>query len=80
MLEQHIETNADCTIAVVEVPWEEANRFGIIKIDRTTLKIKDFEEKPVKPTSNLASMGIYIFKWHYFKRILDKGGAKGIYR
>ncbi|CAH2717030.1 Glucose-1-phosphate adenylyltransferase [Neobacillus rhizosphaerae] len=70
MLQQHIETNADCTIAVVEVSWEEAHRFGIVVIDETTYKIKDFEEKPVKPTSNLASMGIYIFKWAILKKYL----------
>ena len=76
MLEQHIETSADCTIAVVEVPWEDANRFGIIEIDRTTFRIKDFEEKPVKPTSNLASMGIYIFNWHVLKDYLIKEEQK----
>jgi glucose-1-phosphate adenylyltransferase len=70
MLEQHILTNADCTIAVAEVPWEEANQFGLIKIDRKTHKIKDFEEKPVKPTSNLASMGVYIFNWQLLKDYL----------
>ncbi|MFJ5716964.1 glucose-1-phosphate adenylyltransferase [Neobacillus sp. NPDC093127] len=69
-LQQHIETNSDCTIAVVEVPWEEAHRFGILEIDETTYKIKDFVEKPVKPTSNLASMGIYIFKWPVLKEYL----------
>jgi glucose-1-phosphate adenylyltransferase len=70
MLQQHIETNADCTIAVVKVPWEDANRFGLIKIEETTNKITDFEEKPDKPTSNLASMGIYIFKWPILKDYL----------
>ncbi|MFJ7726959.1 glucose-1-phosphate adenylyltransferase [Neobacillus sp. NPDC097160] len=70
MLEQHIETRADCTIAVVEVPWEEACRFGLIKIDKRTYKIVDFEEKPESPTSNLASMGIYIFSWPVLKEYL----------
>jgi glucose-1-phosphate adenylyltransferase len=76
MLKQHIETKADCTIAVVEVPWEEANRFGIIKLDRTSFKISDFEEKPIKPTSNLASMGIYIFNWPILKDYLMKEEQK----
>lgn len=70
MLQQHIETKADCTIAVKEVPWEDANRFGLIKTERKTSKIKYFEEKPVKPTTNLASMGIYIFKWPILKDYL----------
>jgi glucose-1-phosphate adenylyltransferase len=70
MLEQHIETKADCTIAVVEVPWEDASRFGLVKIDNESYKIIDFEEKPEKPTTNLASMGIYIFKWSVLKDYL----------
>jgi glucose-1-phosphate adenylyltransferase len=70
MLEQHLETNADCTIAVVEVPWAEANRFGLMKMDPLTYKITSFEEKPKNPTSNLASMGIYIFKWSLLKEYL----------
>ncbi|MBV7508479.1 glucose-1-phosphate adenylyltransferase [Bacillus sp. sid0103] len=70
MLEQHIETKADCTIAVVEVPWEDASRFGLIKIDKNSYKIIDFEEKPENPTTNLASMGIYIFKWAVLKEYL----------
>jgi glucose-1-phosphate adenylyltransferase len=67
MLKQHIETKADCTIAVVDVPWEEAYRFGLIKMDKLTNRIKDFEEKPVNPTTNLASMGIYIFNYEILK-------------
>jgi glucose-1-phosphate adenylyltransferase len=70
MLEQHIETMADCTIAVVEVPWEDASRFGLIKMDVESCKIIEFEEKPENPTTNLASMGIYIFKWSVLKDYL----------
>jgi glucose-1-phosphate adenylyltransferase len=70
MLEQHIETKADCTIAVVEVPWEDASRFGLIKMDEESNKIIDFEEKPENPSTNLASMGIYIFKWSVLKDYL----------
>lgn len=62
MLEHHKATNAACTISVMEVPLEEASRFGIMNVDEND-KIYEFEEKPKKPKSNLASMGIYIFTW-----------------
>ena len=62
MLEFHKEKNAECTIAVMPVPMEEASRFGIMITDEHQ-RIVDFEEKPEKPRSNLASMGIYIFSW-----------------
>ncbi len=60
MLTAHKEANADCTIACMEVPWEEAPRFGILNTNPDG-SIYEFEEKPKKPKSNLASMGIYIF-------------------
>ena len=60
MLETHKKNNADLTIAVMPVPWEEASRFGIITTDEEG-RITKFTEKPDKPDSNLASMGIYIF-------------------
>ena len=60
MLQAHKETNADCTIAVLEVPLSEASRFGIMVTDETG-KITEFQEKPKHPTSTKASMGIYIF-------------------
>jgi len=60
MLESHKEHNADLTIAVMPVPWEEASRFGILTTDSEDRIVK-FTEKPKKPDSNLASMGIYIF-------------------
>jgi glucose-1-phosphate adenylyltransferase len=72
MLEQHVITNADATISVMGVPWKDANRFGIMKIDENSNRIVDFEEKPKYPSSNLASMGIYIFKWSVLKRYLDQ--------
>ncbi|MCM3118370.1 glucose-1-phosphate adenylyltransferase [Neobacillus sp. MER 74] len=78
MLEQHIETNADCTIAVVEVPWEYAGRLGLIKMEKESYKIIDFEEKPEHPTTNLASMGIYIFKWPVLKEYLLQEEQKEI--
>ena len=60
MLEYHKKTGADCTIAVIEVPMEEASRFGIMSTDADG-KIFKFSEKPKNPDSNKASMGIYIF-------------------
>ncbi len=62
MLDRHKEMNAACTISVMEVPMEEAPRFGIMNVDKDD-NIYEFEEKPKKPKSNLASMGIYIFTW-----------------
>lgn len=69
MLDFHKETNADATIAVLEVPWEEASRFGIMTADENHV-ITEFEEKPKEPKSNLASMGVYIFSWPVLKRYL----------
>jgi len=71
MLRQHIGENADCTIAVFDVPMDEASRFGIMNADENG-KITSFEEKPKKPTSTLASMGIYIFKWEILREYLEK--------
>ncbi len=62
MLDHHKAVGAACTISVMEVPMEEASRFGIMNVDHND-KIYEFEEKPKKPKSNLASMGIYIFTW-----------------
>ena len=62
MLDFHKANNADATIAVLEVPWEEAPRFGIMTADENGL-ITEFAEKPKEPKSNLASMGIYVFTW-----------------
>ncbi len=72
MLKQHIETSADATISVINVPWSEANRFGIMDIDQESKEILSFEEKPEEPKSNLASMGIYIFKWKELKKYLER--------
>jgi glucose-1-phosphate adenylyltransferase len=62
MLEEHKAHNADLTVSVMTVPWEEASRFGIMEADDQG-RIVNFAEKPEKPVSNLASMGIYIFSW-----------------
>ena len=69
MLDFHKENNADVTIAAIPVPWEEASRFGVVITDENK-KILEFEEKPEKPRSNLASMGIYIFNWSVLKEAL----------
>lgn len=69
LLEHHIESGADATISVIEVPWEEASRFGILNTDED-LSIYEFDEKPAAPKSNLASMGIYVFKWSVLKQYL----------
>ena len=69
MLDFHKQNGAECTIAVMPVPMEEAKRFGIVITDENS-KIVDFEEKPESPRSNLASMGIYIFNWTTLKEAL----------
>lgn len=71
MLRFHKEKDADCTIAVIDVPMEEASRFGIMSCD-DEMKIFQFEEKPKNPTSTLASMGIYIFNWKKLRYYLEK--------
>ena len=65
----HSESDADLTIAVYPVPWEEAHRFGILVTDKSG-RIVEFQEKPKKPVSNLASMGIYMFKYEVLKDAL----------
>jgi len=69
MLDFHKQNKADCTIAVMPVPMEEAKRFGIMITDENR-RITDFEEKPENPRSNLASMGIYIFNWSTLREAL----------
>ena len=69
MLDYHIRNGADATIAVREVPWEEASRFGIMNTD-TEGRITEFEEKPKNPKSNKASMGVYIFTWEKLRHYL----------
>ena len=76
MVEYHKEKDALLTIAVREVPWEEAPRFGIMNTDDTG-RIVEFEEKPEKPKSNLASMGVYVFSWRRLKKYLSDAAAKG---
>ncbi|MEK3695600.1 glucose-1-phosphate adenylyltransferase [Paenibacillus sp. FSL R10-2199] len=77
MLQYHKSKNADCTISVIDVPLEEASRFGILNTE-DDLKIYEFDEKPAKPKSTLASMGVYIFKWDVLrKHLLEDGENAG---
>lgn len=69
MLQFHKENNADITLATIPVPMEEASRFGVVITDESK-RILEFEEKPPKPRSNLASMGIYIFTWSVLREAL----------
>ena len=74
MLNYHIRHGADATIAVREVPWEEAPRFGIMNTDSDD-RIIEFEEKPKNPKSNKASMGVYIFTWEKLRHYLEEDEA-----
>ncbi len=71
MIEAHKKTGSACTISVLEVPMEEASRFGIMNV-RDDGSIYEFEEKPKNPKSNLASMGIYVFSWDKLKKYLTE--------
>jgi glucose-1-phosphate adenylyltransferase len=74
MIDFHKRNKADCTIAVLEVPWEEASRFGILATDNNN-KIYEFAEKPKEPKSNKASMGVYVFSWDKLKKYLVEDEA-----
>lgn len=74
MLDYHIEKNADCTIATLEVTYEEASRFGIMNTN-AEMQIEEFEEKPKVPKNNQASMGIYIFKTEKLIKYLEEDNA-----
>lgn len=69
MLDYHKRNNAACTIAMLEVPWEEASRFGLMVLNDDN-SIAKFEEKPKNPSSNKASMGVYIFTWSKLRQYL----------
>ena len=71
MLATHVDNNADLTVAVMPVPWEDASRFGILTADEDK-RILKFTEKPEKPDSNLASMGIYIFTADFLIKTLEE--------
>ena len=69
MIDLHVDSGADATISVIEVDPKEASRFGIMAVDSTD-RIVEFQEKPKKPKSNLASMGVYIFTWKVLRKYL----------
>ena len=69
MIAHHVAHGADATIAVRQVPWEEASRFGIMNTDAND-RIVEFEEKPKNPKSNNASMGVYVFTWEKLRKYL----------
>jgi glucose-1-phosphate adenylyltransferase len=71
MLKFHKEKKAEATIAVIQVPWEEASRFGVMQTDETG-RILEFAEKPSLPRSNLASMGVYVFNWPVLREALTE--------
>lgn len=71
MLDAHIKSKAAATIAVMEVPMKEASRMGIMATDKTD-RVVEFQEKPAKPKSNLASMGIYIFTYKELRKYLKQ--------
>lgn len=73
-LEFHKQKGAEFSVAVMEVPWEEASRFGLMVTDEND-KITEFQEKPANPKSNLASMGIYIFNWDVLRKYLIEDEA-----
>ncbi|RDY27174.1 glucose-1-phosphate adenylyltransferase [Romboutsia weinsteinii] len=77
MLKYHKEKNSKATIAVIEVPWDEASRFGIMNTNKDG-SIYEFDEKPSNPKSNLASMGVYIFDWDMLKGYFNSSEMTGI--
>ena len=77
MVKRHKEAGAACTISVMEVPWAEASRFGIMSVDGDDM-ITEFAEKPKEPKSNLASMGIYVFSWKALRQyLIDDENTEG---
>ncbi|MBQ6843834.1 MAG: glucose-1-phosphate adenylyltransferase [Agathobacter sp.] len=73
-LQFHKAKGAEFSVAVMEVPWDDASRFGLMVTDEND-KITEFQEKPKNPKSNLASMGIYIFNWDILKKYLIEDEA-----
>lgn len=74
LIDYHKEHQADVTISVLEVPWEEASRFGVVNVD-DGMNIEEFDEKPENPKSNLASMGVYVFNWNVLEEYLKLDNA-----
>jgi len=75
MLKFHVKSNAEATISVIDVPYEDASRYGIMNTEPDG-RIYEFEEKPKKPKSTLASMGVYIFTWEILREYLIRDDQK----
>lgn len=73
LVEAHKKKEAAVTLAVMEVPWEDCSRFGIINVDKDNFVV-EFDEKPENPKNNMASMGIYVFTWSILREYLLKDG------
>jgi len=71
LIDFHIEKEADASISVIEVPWEDTQRFGIMNIEEDNV-ITEFDEKPKIAKNNLASMGVYVFNWEVLKEYLKE--------
>jgi glucose-1-phosphate adenylyltransferase len=76
LLRFHKDRNADATLCTIRVPMDEASRFGIIDADKDG-RVRDFVEKPANPPSNLANMGVYIFKADVLNQVLTEDAARG---
>lgn len=74
LLDTHKRSRADATIAIITVPWADASRFGIMSVDEDG-RITEFAEKPKQPSSNLASMGVYMFSWPALREALLRDEA-----
>src|SRR6266700_4086900 len=74
LLNFHQEKHADASICTIRVPMDEANRYGILDVS-TDYRVVDFVEKPAKPPSNLASMGVYVFNLESLSRMLTEDTA-----
>ncbi|MCE7947718.1 MAG: glucose-1-phosphate adenylyltransferase [Chloroflexi bacterium CFX4] len=75
LLTFHTNKSADATICTIRVPMDEANRYGILETD-AQYRVKDFVEKPANPPSNLASMGVYVFRTELLERLLLEDAAR----
>lgn len=76
LINYHIEKGADATICTIRVPLDEGSRYGILDVDAKN-RVVDFVEKPEKPPSNLASMGVYVFNTRALAQLLTEDAARG---
>ncbi|MEM6283905.1 MAG: glucose-1-phosphate adenylyltransferase [Chloroflexota bacterium] len=78
LIQFHRERGADATVCAIEVPLDEASRYGILDVDHETYQIKDFVEKPDNPPGRMASMGVYVFDYDVLESLLleDRGDGE----